>query len=312
MDKNVICCGNIAFDVIQKPHKNGSISFSAYSGGSVFNTAIMLSRLGLNVSMLTKTGKDLLGDSLIDIMKHENINTRYVFQDKAIQTSLAFAKLDKKGDSSFSFYKHMGPENKFESVDLSKNVFKNASFFHTASGYTYADDTFSNSLNLLKKAEKNKIVTSYDPNWRENRIKNKSVAIKRIKSLLPYVNIFKLNDTDAMSITRKKTLSKALASLPKGSIVTLGKKGVFYWNGTKKYFVPSFKVKVIDTIGAGDAFTAGLIYCFLRYGKEAFYADIKRSLTFASACSALICLGHGASEGLRNLKQVNSFLALNV
>lgn len=73
--------------------------------------------------------------------------------------------------------------------------------------------------------------------------------------------------------------------------------------------VPAFKVKVADTIGAGDAFTAGLIYKLIKQGKTKFLADMKSNMIFASAVSAIICTKKGSYEALKNLKQVQSFLA---
>ena len=105
--KKVICCGNIAFDLISKGEDNkGGISFHAYPGGSVFNTAILLARLGLSVSMASKAGDDFLTESLLKTMRRENIETKYVIKDKDMKTGLAFASIDKKGYSSCQNYKY--------------------------------------------------------------------------------------------------------------------------------------------------------------------------------------------------------------
>jgi len=66
---------------------------------------------------------------------------------------------------------------------------------------------------------------------------------------------------------------------------------------------------VIDTIGAGDAFTAGLIYKLIEHGRRRFFADMMSNMIFASAVSAIICTKKGANQGLKGIKQVNSFLS---
>ena len=86
--KKIFCLGNIAFDFINTMKSKETLSFNAAPGGSVFNTAIHLARLGLPVSMLTKTGTDFLGDTLIGVMKNENLSTKYAFQDKNIKTGI--------------------------------------------------------------------------------------------------------------------------------------------------------------------------------------------------------------------------------
>ena len=99
-----------------------------------------------------------------------------------------------------------------------------------------------------------------------------------------------------------------MKKLKKGAVVTLGGKGGFYWDGKKKTRYPALKVRVADTIGAGDAFTAGLIYRYCELGKDLFWKEMKTNLIFASSLSGLICTEHGATAAVRDLKQVKKFL----
>jgi fructokinase len=306
--KRVICCGNIAFDLIAKtPSKAGTMAFDARPGGSVFNTAILLARLGFSVSMLSKTGVDFLTESLFETMRREKIDTKCVIKDKNIKTGLAFARIDKKGDSSYLFYKTLGPQTAFKKTDIPQVLFKKMSVFHVGSRYSYTDHSFEDALRFLKRAKKEKVFTTYDPNWREGRIKNKKIARSRIDRLISHVDLLKLSDTGAMGITGTKTLSAALKQLKKSAVVTLGDRGSFYWDGKQRIFQPAFKVRVVDTIGAGDAFTAGLIYRYCKVGEKSFWKEMKENLAFASALSALICKAQGATAGIRNLEQVKKF-----
>ena len=99
---------------------------------------------------------------------------------------------------------------------------------------------------LLKTAYKNNVFTTYDPNWRPKRLSYVSKAKKRIFSLFRYVSLLKLSETDALGITNKKTLSSAIQFLPKNTVITLGENGSFFWDGKKKIYAESFKVKVKD------------------------------------------------------------------
>ena len=307
--KRVICCGNIAFDFIAKtPPKAGTMTFDARPGGSAFNTAILLARLGFSVSMLSKTGVDFLTKSLFETMRREKIDTSCVIKDKDIKTGLAFAQIDKKGDSSYLFYKTLGPQTTFKKADIPQVPFKKASVFHVGSWYSYTDHSFEDALRFLKRAKKEKVFTTYDPNWREGRIKNKKIARNRINRLLPHIDLLKLSGADAMGITGAKTLPAALKRLKKNAVVTLGDKGSFYWDGKRRISQPAFKVRIVDTIGAGDAFTAGLIYRYCVMGKESFWKEMKENLIFATALSALVCKAQGATAGIRNLGQVKKFL----
>ena len=312
MKKKVLCCGNIAFDLIaKKAGKTSNMLFDARPGGSVFNTSIILARLGLDVSVLAKAGEDFAAEELISTMRTEGIKTKYVIKDPAIKTSLAFARIDKKGDSSYLFYKTTGPQAQFKKTAIPSSIFKQASVFHTGSLYSYNDYTFEDALRLLKLAKKENVFTTYDPNWREGRIKNKKKALSRINKLLQYVDLFTLSDTGAYGITGAKTLSSALKKIGKKAVVTLGEKGAFYWDGKKKVFQSALKVRVVDTIGAGDSFTAGLIHRYCAVGKDIFWKEMGKNLAFATALSGMICTGVGATEGIRNLRQVKNFIRSN-
>jgi len=308
---HIVCCGNIAFDLIlDSTKKSGEISFCARPGGSVLNTAILLRRLGLRVSLIAKTGTDFLSESLLQILRKEKLNTSFVRQEKDLKIGLALAQINKKGDSSYIFYKPAGKLVSFEKKQIPIELFKNVSVFHTGSAYSYSDFTFENTMHFMALAKKENVFVSYDPNWREYRIKNKVRARRRIQKILPYVNLLKLSETDAIGITGTKTLRNALRKLPADIIITLGEKGSFFWNGKKKQFCPSFKTKIVDTIGAGDAFTAGLLYRYSLIGKESFRKETKKNLRFASAISSLVSFGKGSPGALKNLRQVTKFLSL--
>ena len=293
----VLCLGNIAFDLVEKKGKPFPFLFDALPGGSVLNTSIILSKLGIKVGLIAKTSSDSLGDALLDLIENQKIDTSLIVQDKNLQAGLAFAFLDKKGDSSYVFYKSASREQELTKEQKSLSIIKKASVLHTGSAYSYSDMTYTDTLFLLKTAYKNNVFTTYDPNWRPKRLSYVSKAKKRIFSLFRYVSLLKLSETDALGITNKKTLSSAIQFLPKNTVITLGKNGSFFWDGNKKIYAESFKVKVKDTIGAGDAFTAGLIYKYTK-DPETFYENIKENLNFASKISSIICTGSGATGAL--------------
>lgn len=305
----IICCGNIAYDLIAtREDKNGRYTFEARPGGSVFNTALISARLGLEVSFLAKTGDDFMGRSLLRVMQREKISAKFVSVDRNIKTGLAFAKIDKSGNSSYLFYRSSGRHASPQLKDIPAGIFKNARVFHTGSAFSYADHSFGTTLGLMARARKNKVFTTYDPNWRDNRIKDKKKARLRIQRLIRHADLLKLSDTDALGITGKKTLSSALKYLPNRTIVTLGDKGSFFWDGRERMFSPAFRTKVLDTIGAGDAFTAGVIYKYCLLGEKRFWQEIPSGLKFASAAAAIVCASRGSTGSLKNARSVQRFL----
>lgn len=298
-EKRIFCCGNIAYDlVIEDVNSEGGFSIQACPGGSVFNTSLLLARLGLDVAVIARLGEDFLSNGLREVMRKENISTRYIETDEHIKTSLAVASIDKKGDSSYIFYSNAGHEI---AVSLKKNIFSDfseGSVFHTGSAFSYSDHSFESALKLAQKAAEKKMFITYDPNWREERISNKKIAVWRVKHFIELANLLKLSDSDAMGITREKTLSSALKKLPSKTVLTMGKKGSLFWDGKKSLHCPAVKVKVVDTIGAGDGFTAGLLarYCLLE--ETSFWAKMPENLEFASNIAGMICSSRGSTSGL--------------
>lgn len=315
MNKKVICLGNINLDLIMKKSgpRKGAPLFQARLGGSTTNTAVLLRALGVPVAFVSAASPDFLGSSLIALLRNKKIDTSRVLREKTFKTPLAFASIDRKGDSSYAFYDPVCPHFASAASLLPDELLRNARVFHIGSFFSYADATHELVLECVKKAKRRGLLVTYDPNWRKNRIGDTKTAQKRIRAILPYVDILKLSEHDALGMTGQRSLDKAIGginSIFRGEMfVTRGEKGSFCLNGKEKISCPAFKVKVVDTIGAGDAFTAGLIYRYLSHGKEVFLKEKKEDLVFASAVSALVCTHEGATDGLKNIKQVRDFLA---
>ncbi|MBD3426881.1 MAG: hypothetical protein GF409_06580 [Candidatus Omnitrophica bacterium] len=308
--KKIICCGEALFDLVLDKGPRG-ISLEAFPGGSATNTSIILSLLGLKVMLMTRLGTDFLSNSLIEILNNKNIDTSHIVKDKNINTPLAIAQIDPRGDSSYLFYGKR-KRHKDTARHLCRVPFKSAALFHTSSFFSYSDAFFGPVMKRLRMAREKKVFVTYDPNWRARKIPTKRKARERIKKILAYVDLLKLSEEDALNVTQARSIDKALKkiarSLKGAIIVTRGGKGSFFWDGTKRIEQPAFRVSVSDTIGAGDAYTAGLIYSYTKNGSDAFGKKIKQTLRFASAVSAIICSSHGATQGLEGIDQVRSFL----
>ncbi|HNX91092.1 MAG TPA: carbohydrate kinase [Candidatus Omnitrophota bacterium] len=307
MKKLVLLAGNISFDLIKSVTHSDGLGFTAYIGGSICNTAIQVSRLGLPVALFSCLGKDPLSDYAIHLLKKEHILTKYIHRNGAFHPSLAIANLDKQGNSSYSFSR-ASASAKFEHIP--KSFLKNISVFHTGSFFCCDISTYPIALSLVKKMKKAGVPSFFDPNWRASRIDDIAAAKKRIFSLLPYFSLVKLSDDDITGITGEADLNRAISILEKHTrahiIVTLGEKGSLYKSPTGFITCPAIDIKIADTIGAGDAFTSGLIYKFMTLGKEKFFKDMHDNLIFASKVAAVICTGHGATSALRGISQVKA------
>ncbi|MFC1666394.1 carbohydrate kinase [Candidatus Omnitrophota bacterium] len=313
MSIDVLCLGGTSIDLIQNP-KNISIIFRASVGGSVTNTAIICAKLGLKTAMLSRIGKDPLGDFAVRFLGSCGVATSGIAQDPNIRTPIAIANIDKRGNSKYTFYKNTSLESIVCLKDALKKPLNNCKILHFGSSFSFQKESSIEALKYVKYLKKRRVFISFDPNLRPYTIKDKKGARKRVLGLLKWVDLVKISDLDLEFLTGQKDPKKGLKRLKKltncETILTLGAKGSVrmdnHGNFTK---APAFKVKIADTIGAGDAFTAGLLYRLNKIGKRRFFGNIKTHLIFASAVSAIICTKQGANKGLKNIKQVKTFLA---
>ena len=326
MTINALFLGGTSIDLIQG--KAGEGQFTASVGGSVTNTAIISAKLGIKTGLLSRIGNDPLGNFAREFLDSLKIDTKGIIQDSNIRTPLAIAKVDKSGIAKYTFYKNPPGDSVVPIKTAPKYLLNSCKIFHTGSSYSYQKETFEETLKFVKYLKKRNVFISYDPNIRPDSAKDKIKIKNRILKLSKLSDLTKLNEIDLEYLTGRKNPEKGLKILKKLAkceiILTLGSKGSIYYHQSDTVCrrtgrhtvsdmikVPAFKVKVIDTIGAGDAFTASLIYRLIKQGRAKFFSNITSNMIFASAVSAIICTQKGANQGLKSIKQVNSFLYNN-
>jgi fructokinase len=159
-------------------------------------------------------------------------------------------------------------------------------------------------LHAIELAKKNKVLISFDPNLRKDLITDETLEL--IHRLLKYVDIFIPSEEEILWITNTKTIDDAIGELDiERIIITRGAKGCVMYHEDKKIECEPFKVNVIDTTGAGDAFSAGITVGILKG-----FEDYKL-LKFASAVAALSIQKVGAISSLPKLEEVEKFLKSN-
>jgi len=317
MSIDALFLGGTSIDLIQEKQRykgGGKPAFRAYVGGSITNSAIISAKLGLKTGLLSRIGKDPLGDFAVEFLAACKIDTKGIIRDSGIRTPLAIAKIDEFGIAKYTFYKNSPKDSVILLKNTPKYLLDTCKVFHTGSSYSYQKETFKEILKFIKFLKKRGVFISYDPNMRPEGITDKFIVKNRVLRLLNLSNLAKLSQVDLEYLTGHKspvTGLKRLKKLVKSELVlTLGSKGAIYLDHKGLLTrVPAFKVKIADTIGAGDAFTAGLLYRLIKQGRANFFANMKFNMTFASAVSAIICTKKGSHEALKNTKQVKLFLS---
>jgi len=311
MPLDILFLGGTSIDLIQDK-SNRKKQYKSVGGG-ITNTAVIVAKLGLNVAMLSRIGKDPFGNFAIKRLDSYRVNTSGIIKDPNIRTPLAVANIDKYGNAQYTFYRNSPKDSIVPLEKVPRSLLETCKIFHFGSSFSYHEGSSEEALRYVRLLKKRDAFISFDPNLRPYAIRDKKGARDRVLRLLKWVDLAKLSEIDLCFLSGQKGLKKGLKILKKRLrcefIITLGAKGSAYLDSKNNLIkAPAFKIKVADTIGAGDAFAAGILYKLIKIGKRRLFSDIKPCLVFASAVSSIICTKKGANHGLKDIKQVNSFI----
>ena len=293
----IVCCGEALIDFL--PREGGT--YQPLNGGSIFNTAIALGRLGVATGFFSGLSTDFFGDSLKQGLKASGVDLKYVkVWDRP--TTLAFVKFD-GGHARYSFFDDNSASRMLVKKDLPKLAAK-VTALHFGS-ISLIPEPGGATLEALMKRETKTRVLSLDPNIRPSLIKDRRSHLARLNRLIAMCDILKISDEDVKWMTGKTDLTGAARKWLKAGakIVAITKGGEGVEAFTKRFAIslPAVKVKLADTVGAGDTFTAGLLAALARanrltkphlaaIGEEA----LREALSFAAQAAAITCSRPGA------------------
>ncbi|KJZ19691.1 carbohydrate kinase family protein [Loktanella sp. S4079] len=282
----IICCGEALIDMLPRQTESGESAFAPHAGGAVFNTAVALGRLGTSVQFFSGLSSDLFGDILRDQLAHSNVDSSpAAVSDRP--TTLAFVTLT-DGHASYAFYDE-NTAGRMLSLDDLPETNANALFFGGISlvvepcGATY--EAF-----MLREAQTR--VTMIDPNIRPGFITDETNYRARLARMLGAADIIKTSDEDLEWITGN-TDAQALLQQTGAKVVLLtrGSEGVTVVTATDSFDVPAQKATVVDTVGAGDTFSAGFLAEMDKRGlltKQSLSSATVEDLTAATAFGARV------------------------
>ncbi len=258
----ILCCGEALIDMLPDFSKAGNRCFVPKVGGSVFNTAIALGRLSANVYLFAGISQDLFGKMLEKELVHSKVGTQYLVHFDN-PSSLAFVDLFNQ-QAEYTFYTNDAADTMLRLSDFRVNYLKSKTMFFGGISLC-KDPTASTMLKLMLKSSISNVIM-IDPNIRIAFISDEVSYRKRLTKMLSTSDIIKMSDADLEWLVPDKSrthlkIEKLFGKLKKLIIITKGEKGSYAFFGSKKIAeVVSIPVKVVDTIGAGDTFNAGLIY----------------------------------------------------
>lgn len=261
-------------------------------GGKGLNQSVALSKSFENVYHAGSVGDD--GVFLIDYLKSENINTKYIKKSDKL-TGNAIIQVDDKGENSIVLYKGANFDNDKKFID---EVLKDFS----KDDILLLQNEISSMKYLIDKAYEKGMKIVLNPSPITDEIKE--FDFNKIDLLL-------VNEIEAKDIANKDNIDESInyfmATYPNiNLIVTLGSKGSIFVNKNEKIKQEGIKVESVDSTGAGDTFT-GFFVSYFYQGK-----NVRDCLKFASLASALSVTKSGASISIPSLCDVKEFERKNV
>lgn len=296
-------------------------AFEAVYGGGEANTAVSLANFGVDTSYVTKLPAHTIGQSAVNALRQYGVNTSLIVRGGE-QIGIYFLEKKTSQRPTNVIYNRSGSAIALASPDDFNwdEIFKDATWFHF-SGITPAiSDTISDiCITACRKAKELGLTVSCDLNYRSKLWSTEKANIV-MSEICKYVDICIANEddaigifsTDATGVTEEKNTYiakelmkrfpfKMVASVwrTETSITTFKLQSMIYTEG-KAYYSKEYYMHILDYIGAGDAYCAGIIYSLINN------FDPQKAVEFANAAS---CLKHTVS-GDFNLVTVDEVMRL--
>jgi fructokinase len=256
----ILCAGEALIDMLPRRTEAGEAGFAPYPGGSVFNTAVALARLGQRVSLFTGLSDDLFGERLSRVLTANGVEHGLAARSSR-PTTLAFVTLA-GGDASYTFYDENTAGRMVSPADLPEIPETCAAGFF--GGISLAVEPCAEAyLALAEAMSASGRLVMVDPNIRPAFIADAERFRARMERLLTLADIVKTSDDDLawlMGDGDTGLLAEAVrARGPALVLVTSGGDGVTAYGPGADLHVAARQVEVVDTVGAGDTFNAGLL-----------------------------------------------------
>ena len=268
-------------------------------GGKGSNQSVAAGKAGASIDFITKVGDDDYGKMAYRIYKETNVGSDYVYISKEHSTGVAAILLNKDtGENAISVVPGAAGALTIQDIDNAKDVIINSSIF-----LTQLEAPMEVVVHALKIAKENKVTTILNP----------APAAKLDSSVFPLVDYFTPNESEASFYASGEIKNREDAEKygqefldlgVKNLLITLGDQGVYFQNNNEKHFEPSLSLgsKVIDTSGAGDAFSGAFATALCEE------KSISDSIKFANAFAGISTTRIGTANSMPSREEIDKII----
>ena len=304
--KTVIMLGDINVDniwpvpAIPQPGRDGLVdTVKMETGGAILNSAILMDRLGFEPSLIGCVGDDVWYAYLKGRLSNTRIDLSALQRTRDQNTGLTFILVTPDGERTMLGYR--GANKLLSPEAITSDLFESASWLHI-SGYAFLESPQREAAwRAIELATDRSVPISLDTGL-EPVMRHKADFLRVLPLLELCISGLAEMDQLLGAGTPEEAAEKLLAAGVGMAAIKLGGEGSLLLDEKESFHCPPFEVDVVDTTGAGDAYSAGLLYGRL-HG-----FDLRSSGVLASALGALAACSEGAGLALPNINDLTAFL----
>ncbi|MFP7632548.1 carbohydrate kinase family protein [Pseudomonas veronii] len=296
-----LVCGEALFDFFSEDDPSGQASklnYKAIAGGSPFNVAVGLRRLGIEAALFGGVSTDFLGQRLLQVLRDEGVNPQFLVEFAA-PTTLAMVAVGADGSPQYSFRGEGCADRQLTRAHL-PTLGDEVRGLHVGS-FSLVVQPIGDTLLALVQRESGKRLISLDPNVRLNPQPDIQLWRERVAELVKYADLIKVSDEDLHLLypdqSPESVLEGWLQHRCQLVFLTRGGNGASVFSRQHVHWSqPAVKVVMADTVGAGDTFQAALIAWLTEQQLDSIEglqqltrAQIDAMLGFAIRAAAMTC-----------------------
>jgi fructokinase len=304
----LLSCGDALIDFVPAKAADGRDAFVPVVGGSCMNVAVAMSRLGPPTGFVGGVSTDMFGEMIAAHLAASKVDLRYV-ERAPRETTLAFVRFV-DGEPTYAFYDET-TASRLWSYQPGAIPFPAIDALHLGS-VPLVNEPSSSSFMSLFAAAKGLTTLSFDPNCRPSVVADKAAYSARMAGFAGLADIVRMSDMDFEYLFGGTDWDERAEALLSGGaslyVLTRGGEGAIAWHREAgKVVVPAPAVGVVDTIGAGDTFQAGLLVALKEAGRLEVEAlsgisagELEAALRFGVTAAAITCSRAGANPPWRH------------
>lgn len=241
-------------------------SFSSSIAGAEYNVAVGLSRLGHQPLYCTRLGFDPFGEKILQGLRENGISTRLVIQVPGELTGFMMKGTTQQGDPDIAYYRQNSAASRLTAHQVDTMDLSGCGWLHVTGVFPAVSKSALGAVKrLISRAKALELPISFDPNLRPQLWESREIMVSVLNSLAEGANTLLPGISEGELLTGEST-PQGVAGFyhrrgVKNVVVKLGKEGAFYSEKDgESGLSPAFPVrKLVDTVGAGDGFAAGVI-----------------------------------------------------